>query len=146
MCGALPLALKGRNSHQPVNAALRLEIAKRILAGGGKGDAFDPRLVAGLKIDNTGFEPFCLHPSQVHAEQHLRPVLGLGAAGTGVDGDDGIVPIVVAVQHHIQGELVHPTTQIADLAGHFRHRIGIRLFGTASSRRIPASSRSFSRP
>ena len=89
---ALAAGIEGRNSHQPVDAALRLEIAKGVPAGGGKGNAFDARLVAGLKIDDTGLEPFCLHPSQVHAEEHLGPVLGLGAAGAGIDGNDGIVP------------------------------------------------------
>jgi hypothetical protein len=56
--------IERRNSDQAVDAALRLEIAEGILAGGGKGDAFDARFVAGLKIDDVGFEPLRLHPSR----------------------------------------------------------------------------------
>ena len=35
-----------------------------------------------------------LQIAQVHSEQHLRPVLGIDASGTGMDGDDGR-PVVV---------------------------------------------------
>ena len=41
----------------------------------------------------------------VHTEQHLGPVLRLGAASAGVNGDDGVLPVELAREHR------------ADLAG-----------------------------
>ena len=49
-----------------------------------------------------GLEAPALRPAQVHAQQHLGPVLGLGAAGAGMDGDDGVFVVVFPTQHHLQ--------------------------------------------
>ena len=39
-----------------------------------------------------------LRPALVHAEQHLGPVLGVGAAGAGVDLDEAVVRVGLAGQ------------------------------------------------
>ena len=38
-------------------------------------------------------------PLQVHAQEHLGPVLRFGAAGAGMNGDDGVGAIVLAAEH-----------------------------------------------
>ena len=38
-------------------------------------------------------KPRALGPAQVHAQQHLRPVLGLQAPGPGMDADDSVVGV-----------------------------------------------------
>ena len=43
-------------------------------------------------------EAAALEPAQVHAQQHLGPVLRLGAAGAGVDGEDGAALVVLAAE------------------------------------------------
>ncbi len=45
----------------------------------------DARLVALLVVDHLGLIASSLAPAHVHAEQHLRPVFGVGSAGSGVD-------------------------------------------------------------
>lgn len=42
---------------------------------------------------------FFFGPADVHAEEHLDPVLSFGAAGAGVEGDDGVVGVVFAGEH-----------------------------------------------
>ena len=49
-----------------------------------------PGLLAGLEVEDLGAEAVALGPAQVHAQQHLGPVAGVGAAGAGVDRDDGV--------------------------------------------------------
>ena len=39
----------------------------------------------------------------------------------------GLLLIVGAMQHHVQGKLVQPPPQFTDLAGDFRHDLGIAL-------------------
>ena len=45
-------------------------------------------------------------PAQVHAHQHLRPVLRLGAAGAGLDIQEGAVRIHLAGKHALKFELL----------------------------------------
>ena len=58
-----------------------------------------PGLVAGLQIDDLALEAAPLGPAQIHAQQHLGPVLRLGAAGARMDRDDRVLAIVLAAEH-----------------------------------------------
>ena len=60
---------------------------------------FRPGLVAGLVVDQFALEPAALDPSQVHAQQHLGPVLRFGAARARMDRDDRVLAIVLAAEH-----------------------------------------------
>jgi len=86
-----------------VDPLLRLEIAVGVVAGDGQGDALRPGLLPRLVFGDLGLEPLALAPTQVHAQQHLCPVLGLGTAGAGIDADDGMVRVVGTGEH--AGEL-----------------------------------------
>ena len=68
-------------------------------------------------VGDFGLEAVALGPAQVHAQQHLRPVLALGAAGAGVDGDDGAAVIVLAREQHGGFEMIHQAAQLFDFAG-----------------------------
>ena len=65
-----------------------LEVAVGVLAGHLDRDGLDARFLAGEQVDHLGLEARALTPAQVHPHEHLGPVLGLGAAGPGVDGHD----------------------------------------------------------
>ena len=63
------------------------------------GGALQPGLVAGLIVEHLAAEAAPFRPLEVHAQQHLGPVLRLDAAGARVDGDDGVGAVVLAAEH-----------------------------------------------
>ena len=65
---------------------------------------------------SLGFEALLLGPAQIHAHQHLGPILALGAAGAGVDGDDGVERIGFAVEHGAGFEVLVESGESLDIA------------------------------
>ena len=61
--------------------------------------ALDAGFVAGLVVDHLAAGSRGARPFQIHAQQHLGPVLRLGAAGARMDGDDRVGAIVLAAEH-----------------------------------------------
>ena len=88
-----------RDPHQPMHAGLGRHQAEGVLAGQRERHALQPRLFAGLVVEDLALEAAALGPLQVHAQQHLGPVLRLDPAGAGMDGDDGVGGVVLAAQH-----------------------------------------------
>ena len=70
-----------------------------VVAGHRERRALDAGLVARLQVDDLAPEAAALRPAQVHAQQHLGPVLRLGAAGARMDRDDRVLAIELARQH-----------------------------------------------
>ena len=73
--------------------------AEGVLAGEREGHALQARFFARLIVEQLALEAAPLRPLQVHAQQHLGPVLRLGAAGARMDRDDGVGVVVLAAQH-----------------------------------------------
>jgi hypothetical protein len=88
--------IERRNAHQAVHADFALEKSEGVLAIDREGRRLQPRLFAGLVVVEHGFKPLALGPAQIHAQQHIRPVLGLSAAGSGMNGDDGVACVIFA--------------------------------------------------
>ena len=88
-----------RDAHQAMDAGLGQQHAVGEVAVDRQRGALDARLVAGLHVHHFALEAAALGPADVHAQQHLGPVLRLGAAGAGMDGDDGVAAIVLAAEH-----------------------------------------------
>ena len=105
---AAAAGVKGRDPHQPVDAELGPHIAVGIAPLDEDGDTLGAGLVARQDIEDIGAEALAFRPAQVHAQQDAHPVLGLGAAGPGVDGDDGVVVVVLAAEHalHLGHEMM----------------------------------------
>ena len=91
--------IERRDAHEPVHAGLRRQQAVGVLAGDRERRALEPGFVARLIVDHLALEAAALGPAQVHAQQHLGPVLRLGAAGAGMDRDDRVLAIVLAAEH-----------------------------------------------
>ena len=89
------LASNGRDAHQAVDADLLLQVAEGELALVAHGDALDARLFAGQDVGDLGLEAQALAEAQVHAQQDLGPVLALGAAGAGMDAQEGVAGVAV---------------------------------------------------
>ena len=82
-----------------MHAGLGRHQAKGIVTGQRERRALDAGFFARLIVEELALEAAALRPLQVHAEQHLGPVLRLGAAGAGMDRDDGVGAIVFAAEH-----------------------------------------------
>ena len=63
------------------------------------GGALDARHLARRHLDQVRTEAPLLAPAQVHAQQHLRPVLGFGAAGSRLDVEKGVGFVLLALEH-----------------------------------------------
>ncbi len=86
----------GRDADQAVHTGFGLQPAIGIGAADLHGDGFDARLLAFGHIEDFDLEAARLGPAHVHALEHLRPVLRLGAAGASVDFHEGIAAIGLA--------------------------------------------------
>src|SRR6266849_5042625 len=69
------------------------------------GGVFDAGFFAGSLIENDSAHALALGPAQVHAQQNGGPVLRLGAAGSGLDGHDGVEVIGFAGEERLGFEL-----------------------------------------
>ena len=86
--------VEGRDPHQPVDAALGGEETVGVLAAGDEGGRLEAGLLPRRGLLHLDLEAAALGPAQVHAQEDLRPVLGVGAAGAGVDRDHGVAGVV----------------------------------------------------
>src|SRR3989442_9610610 len=101
-----PGGVERRDAHQAVHAGLAAQEAVSVLAGDLDRHRLDPGLLPRQQIDDLGLEAVALAPPEVHAHEHLGPVLGLGAAGAGVDAEDGRLAVVRTREHDLELELV----------------------------------------
>src|SRR6516225_7660920 len=88
--------VKGRNPDQAVNAGFAREQAVGILPTELNRGVLDAGFFTGSLVENRGVESSALSPAKIHAQEDGSPVLGLRAAGTGLDGHDGVEVIVLA--------------------------------------------------
>lgn len=78
------------------------QVSINIISLDPNGHALQPCLFSGQIIEDLGFEPFSLGVPQVHSEQHLGPVLRFGAAGAGMDGQDGVSRVILLDEQHLK--------------------------------------------
>ena len=52
--------------------------------------------VTGQNIESFHFVAAALSPAHIHAQEHLRPVLRLSAAGSGMQGNNRVVCVILA--------------------------------------------------
>src|ERR1043165_3053548 len=113
--GVAPLGrVVRRDAHEAMHAVLRLEIAVDVLAAHDDRRALDARLVTRLHLDELRRPAAALEEAQVHAQEHLRPVLRLRTARAGVDGDDGVAVVVLAGELHAQLDVVDLGLELGD--------------------------------
>ena len=97
--------IERRDAHQPVHARFGLEPAIGVRAADLEGGGLDAGLFAGALLLELDLVAVRLRPAHVEPQQHLRPVLALGAAGAGVDFEIGVVGVGLAGQQRFQPAL-----------------------------------------
>ena len=108
-----------------MDAALGGEEAVGVLPLGDERRRLDPRLLALGRLLHLDLEAAPLGPAQVHAQQHLGPVLGVGAAGSGADRDDRVAAVVRAAEQARLLELGEPRLDRAQLRVEFVGELGV---------------------
>ena len=81
---------------QTVHPFFALQITKGVIAFHADGDTLEAGFIAAATVEYFRLVAMLLHPAQIHAFQHLRPILGIDTAGAGVNGEYGVFAIVVA--------------------------------------------------
>jgi hypothetical protein len=80
-------------SNGAVDAALGFGVAVGVFAFDQDGGFADAGGVAGLHVHELDGVIAPLGPAGIHAKHDVSPVVGLGAAGAGLDGEDGVVAV-----------------------------------------------------
>ena len=132
--------IERRDAHQPVHARFGREQPVGVVAGHGERRALQPGFVARLIVDHLALEAAALGPPQIHAQQHLRPVLRLGAAGARMDGDDRVLAIVLAAEHLLDLAGLDFLVERVERLARTRRRPARRLQPIRPARQIVAPS------
>src|SRR5215475_7263804 len=106
-----------RNPNQPMHAALGLEITVRVLAANQQRDRFDPDFFAGLNIYDLRFKSVALDPALIHAQKHVGPIARFGTAGAGMNGEEGVVAIVLTRKELAELEFLELVQESIALVG-----------------------------
>jgi hypothetical protein len=69
-------------------------------------------------VDDFAPEPAPLDPPQVHAHEHLGPVLRLRSAGAGMNCDNGIRAVMVTAEHLLNLAAVDEARELVDPLRH----------------------------
>src|SRR5512136_2951663 len=98
------IGVKWRKANEAMDAVFCPEVAVSVVALDLQHGALYPSLFAGRRIQHLGMEAPSLRPPDVHPQQHLRPVLRLGATGTGVESHNRVPAIVFATKKQLKIE------------------------------------------
>src|SRR3954462_2667397 len=84
-----PLRLvEGGNAHESMNSDFASQHPERVFAVYGERRRLDAGFFPSLIVVYHRFESLAFSPTQVHAHEHLGPILRLGSARARVYGDD----------------------------------------------------------
>ena len=110
-----------------MDAVFALEVSVCVVALDHNGCGFDAGLVAVQVIHHLVGEIVPLCPAGIHTVKHLRPVLGLGAARSGMDREDGIGTVILSGEQRGEARLLHLSLQPCKTRLHLWHQ-GVVLF------------------
>ena len=106
-----------------MNARLGPQPPKGIFALNVHGGRFNTRDFTLGQFGDYGFEALVFSPAQIHAQDHVGPILSLGSAGTGLNFQIGIILVLLATEHAAEFELCQMLIQCIALSLHGIDRI-----------------------
>ena len=111
------VGIERADAHEAVDAALGLGVAVGVFAFDQDGGFADAGGVAGLHVHELDGVIAPLGPAGIHAKHDIGPVVGLGATGAGLDGEDGVVAVELAGEEGGDLELVEFSRERGEGAG-----------------------------
>ena len=118
-----------------MHAVLGAEQAVGVLALGAEGRRLDAGLLPRADLEQLDREAAALGPAHHHPQHHLGPVLGVGAAGAGVDRDERVAGVVRAGEEPLLLERREAPLDVGELLRRPRRP------ARRPPRRAPAASR-----
>ena len=99
---ALALCVEGAYADKAVDAGFALEVAEGVVAFNLHGDALDASPFAVEAVGDGYAVVVGFGIADVHAHEHLSPVLCFNTTGTGIDGEDGIEAVALSLEHVLE--------------------------------------------
>ncbi len=121
-------ASNGTDPDQPVDPALGGQQPVGVLPVDHERGRLDPGFLAVVDLVQLHVEPLPLGPARVHPQEHLGPVLRLGAPRAGVHGGDRVRVVVLAGQEHGQLQLLQVPLERADRGRQLALELGVGAF------------------
>src|SRR5262249_28675439 len=116
-------------ANQAMHPGLSFAIAIGVFSLDEYGDALDPRLLARQDVEDLRVKPLALGPAQVHAQEHLSPILRLGAACPRMNGENGVFLIVLAAEPTspslLRAGALEPSQRTSNLPRHRQLLLGL---------------------
>src|SRR5439155_1132722 len=112
-------------AHEPVHAALGGVEAVRVLAADAERRRLDARLLPRARLEQLDLEAALLGPAHLHAQDHLGPVLRVGAAGARVDRDERVAGVVAAAEEALLLEVLEAALDVAELLLDLAGEVGV---------------------
>jgi len=113
----------------PVDPLLRFQEAVGILALDLDRRGLDARLLGRNHVQDGDLEALALGPADVHPDEHLGPVLRLGAARARVHGENRVPGVVWALQHGLEFEIGESDGQLIQLLPQLAFEVWIGRLG-----------------
>ena len=110
-----------------MDALLGVEQAVGVLARRAEGGGLDAGLLPRRRLEQLDVEAAPLGPAHHHAQDHLGPVLGVGAARAGVDGHERVAAVVAAREQALLLELLQALLHAEDLLLELARHLGVLL-------------------
>src|SRR6185369_11272554 len=92
--------IKRRDTDEAMDAGFSSQKAVGVFTFNSERNALQSRFLAWLILEHFGFEAALLGPLEIHAQQHLGPVLRFGAPGARMNGANSVAAIVIAGEQH----------------------------------------------
>ena len=125
-----PIArVERRLSHKPVHAGFRSQPAKCVITLKLNRGPLDTGDLTGRQLGDFRVEAVLFSPAQVHAQEHLRPVLGFRAAGARLNLDVSVRFVHLALEHPAELQGFELTLEIVQLFVDLRQRVVIFFRG-----------------
>jgi hypothetical protein len=104
---AARVGVKRRDAHEPMYPVFGSQVTIGPITAHLERGALDASLFARLMVEHFNREAMALTPAEVHAQEHLRPVLGIGPARSRIDGDECRGPVFFTRQHAREFHAAH---------------------------------------
>ena len=119
------LEIERRDAHEPVRAALGLEIPVRVIAFNRQRRAPESGLVPRRGLEELRLEATALRPTEVHADEHLGPIRRVGATDAGRDRHDRVALVVRPRELRLEGGVRNLFGELGNASGHFGFELGV---------------------